>query len=157
MRTHCFGSTLLFAIGLGLVAPNSTVVSAKSEQEEAAKDILVEFIESTYQFENDGTGEIIRSSRISVLTHGGRERVAQIPFPYSSQLEDLRIDYFRTVKKDGTQIEADPSSAMETALPLEQVAPTFTDVRVKAMIAPQLLGAPLSPPLGVSEDGAGGA
>lgn len=132
-------SARLFIICVGLGPLSLPVIAGKPEESESGlRDIRVELLETTYRFENDGSGEIILTSRLSVLTLAGRNAAAQIPFPYSSQLEDLRIDYFRTVKKDGKRIDADPANAIEVAEPLKGVAPIFTGVRLKTMVAPQL-------------------
>ena len=115
-------------------APQET--PAKSD--EPSKDVVVERLETIYRFENDGTGEVIQSARWRVLTEAGGRAIGQIYFPYSSQTEDMRVDYFRTIKSDGSAVTADPSRALEITSPVSQVAPTFTDLKMKGMVAPNL-------------------
>ncbi len=110
----------------------------KGKNKEPSKDLEIERTETTYLYQNDGTGSITQSSRIRVLTEAGRDAIGQFYFSYSSGLEDLRIDYFRTVKKDGTQLAVDPAQAVETASPISQSAPMFSDVKMKAMVARDL-------------------
>jgi len=57
---------------------------------------------------------------------------------YSSQLEDLHINYLRTVKADGTVIPADPSKGMDLTPPVTRLAPMFSDVKIKVLVALQL-------------------
>jgi len=109
-----------------------------AKDKQPSKDIEIESTQTTYRYENDGMGSITQSSRIRILTEAGRDAVGQFYFSYSSGLEDLKIDYFRTVKKDGTQLAVDPSQAVETASPISQSAPMFSDVKVKAMVARDL-------------------
>lgn len=109
-----------------------------AKDKQTSKDIEIESMQTTYRYENDGTGSITQSSRIRILTEAGRDAVGQFYFSYSSGLEDLKIDYFRTVKKDGTQLPVDPSQAVETASPISQSAPMFSDVKVKVMVARDL-------------------
>ncbi|HEV2423403.1 MAG TPA: DUF3857 domain-containing protein [Terriglobia bacterium] len=110
--------------------------SAKDKQ--PSKDIEIESMQTTYRYENDGTGSVTQSSRIRILTEAGRDAVGQFYFSYSSGLEDLKIDYFRTLKKDGTKLPVDPSQAVETASPVSRLAPMFSDVKVKVMVARDL-------------------
>ncbi len=93
---------------------------------------------AVYQLNNDGTGVIVQSARLRALTNIGLKMIGEVYFPYSSQMEDLRIDYLRTVKSDGTVIVADPSKAFDLTPPVTREAPTFSDVKVKALVAPQL-------------------
>ncbi len=77
-------------------------------------------------------------ARVRVLTDAGVKMFGQIFLPYSSQLEDLRIDYVRTVKPGGAVIAADPSKALVLTPPVTRYAPTFSDVKLKGLVAPQL-------------------
>lgn len=120
------------AIALGLLAP--VLISAaqqSNDDEKASRDLVWERLETTHRFENDGTGTRTQTVRIRVLTDAGLKGAAQVYFPYSSLTEDLRIDYFRTVKKDGAQIAVDPSKYFDVASPVTQVAPVFSDPRHK--------------------------
>jgi tetratricopeptide (TPR) repeat protein/transglutaminase-like putative cysteine protease len=110
----------------------------KAKDKEPSKDLDIERMETVYRYQNDGTGSITQSSRIRVLTEAGRDAIGQFYFSYSSGLEDLRIDYFRTDKKDGTQLPVDPAQAVETASPISQSAPMFSDVKVKVLVARDL-------------------
>jgi tetratricopeptide (TPR) repeat protein len=110
----------------------------QGKDKEPSKDFEIEQLQTTYQYQNDGTGSVTQSSRIRVLTEAGRDAIGQFYFSYSSSLEDLRIGYFRTVKKDGTQLPVDPAQAVDTASPISQAAPMFSDVKIKVMVARDL-------------------
>src|SRR5437867_4831078 len=109
-----------------------------SKESGPPRDIVIERLETAYRWQNDGTGEIVQSARIRVLTEAGRGAVGQFYFPYSSQLEETRIDYFQTVKADGRKVPVDPSQVFEMASPLARDAPTFSDLKLKALAAPNL-------------------
>ncbi len=111
--------------------------SSKKEPE-PARDIIIERVETTYRYQNDGTGEIIEHKRLRVLTDAGRNAVGQVYFPYSTRLQDLKIDFLKTLKRDGTQVAADPAQALEVADAVSQIAPMFTDIKIKALVAPKL-------------------
>lgn len=108
----------------------------KAEKRESPRDVAWERIETVYRFQSDGTGELIQSVKLRVLTEAGVAAAGQAYFTYSSQLEDLRIDYFRTVKKDGTQVGVDPSKFFDVASPISQAAPVFSDLKMKGVASP---------------------
>ncbi len=125
-----------------LMLLSSTLYCAHQEtpnkEDEPAKDVILERLGTAYRFENDGTGEMVQSACLRVLTEAGRKGIGQIYFPYSSGTQDLRIDFFRTLKSDGSVVAADPEKALEIATPVSRVAPSFTDLKLKGMVAPNL-------------------
>ena len=117
----------------------STGVAAQDEADKApSKDLVFEQLQTVYRYQNDGTGTETQTARIRVLTEAGRDQIGQFYFPYASSLEDLKIDYFRTVKKDGTVLAADPSQAVDVASPVSRAAPMFSDLKLKVMVARDL-------------------
>ena len=110
----------------------------KPKEKEPPRDVVWERIETVYRFQNDGTGEIIQNVKLRVLTEAGLAASGQAYFAYSSQLEDLRIDYFRTIKKDGTQVSVDASKFFDVASPITQAAPVFSDLKMKGVASPNL-------------------
>ena len=122
----------------GFAATLHGLADDKGKDKEPSRDLEIESLQTTYQYQNDGSGSVTQSSRIRVLTEAGRDVIGQFYFSYSSGLEDLRIDYFRTVKKDGTQLPVDPAQAVETASPISRSAPMFSDVKLKVMVARDL-------------------
>ncbi|HUI43641.1 MAG TPA: DUF3857 domain-containing protein [Terriglobia bacterium] len=134
---------ILVALLAALWAPLGLVPPGEAAQDDAAakapsKDLVVEQLQTVYRFQNDGTGAIAQNARIRVVTEAGRDQVAQFYFPYASALESLKIDYFRTVKKDGTVLAVDPAQALDMASPVSQSAPMFSDLKMKAMVARDL-------------------
>ena len=115
-----------------------TWASDKAKEDEPSKDIEFEHLETTYRYQNDGTGVIIQGARIRLLTEAGRDAVGQFYFAYASQLEDIKIDYFRTAKKDGSALPVDPGQAVDMASPISQGAPMFSDLKLKVMVARDL-------------------
>lgn len=99
---------------------------------------VLESSQTLYRYQNDGTGEIVQSVRYHILTETGLKMLGEVFLPYSSQLEKVKIDYLRTVKPDGSEVSADPSKALDVTPPVTRYAPTFSDVRMKVLIPPQL-------------------
>lgn len=137
MRTFCqvarVAALLLLTCATFLRAEEPT-----AKEEEPTRDLVFERLETLYRFQNDGTGEVTQLARCRVQSEAGRTAVAQIAASYSSELEDLRFDYVRTLKPDGTQVVADPSQAQEVTSPVARVAPMFSDARFKIVPVPKL-------------------
>lgn len=131
-------SLVLWVVLAALAAALHGFADDKAKDKEPSKDLEIEKLETTYRYQNDGTGSITQSSRIRILTEAGRDAVGQFYFAYSSGLEDLKIDYFRTVKKDGTTLPVDPSQAVDMASPVSQSAPMFSDLKLKVLVARDL-------------------
>ena len=110
----------------------------KPKEKEPPRDVVWERIETVYRFQNNGTGEIIQNVKVRVLTEAGLAASGQAYFAYSSQLEDLRIDYFKTIKKDGMQVSVDASKFFDVASPITQAAPVFSDLKMKGVASPNL-------------------
>jgi tetratricopeptide (TPR) repeat protein len=110
----------------------------KTEEQQPSRDLVWERLETRYRFENDGAGALTQNVRVRVETEAGLKGASQAYFLYSSQVEDLRIDYFRTIKKEGTELAVDPSKFFEVASPVSQEAPVFSDLKMKAVAAPNL-------------------
>jgi len=127
---------VVFAAIVAFAAHASADIKAK--EQERSKDLKFERLDTTYRYENDGRGEIIQGARIRVLTEAGRDAIGQFYFSYASELEDIKIDYFRTIKKDGTVLAVDPALAINMASPVSQAAPMFSDLKLKVMVAKDL-------------------
>jgi tetratricopeptide (TPR) repeat protein len=131
--------TVLLACAVAILAcPGVAQQNSNNPFSTPPKNIEVEQSRTIYRFRNDGTGEIVQSARLRALTNIGQKTIGEMYFSYSTEMEDLRIDYLRTVKANGTVIPADPSKAFDLTPPVTRMAPTFSDVKVKALVAPQL-------------------
>lgn len=102
------------------------------------RNAVVEQLQVVYRFQNDGTGEVIQTARLRILTELGLKLYGAVYLPYSSQLEELHIDYLRTLTAAGKTIPADPSKAMDVTPPITRFAPMFSDVKVRVLVAPQV-------------------
>src|SRR5205823_12311823 len=80
----------------------------------------------------------IRKHNLRKLTDAGLSASGQAYFAYSRQLEDLQIDYFRTIKKDGMPVSVDASKYLDVASPITQAAPVFSDLKMKGVASPNL-------------------
>ncbi|MGH9407489.1 MAG: DUF3857 domain-containing protein, partial [Terriglobia bacterium] len=125
-----------------IVCLSAGALGAQQPSNDAAppppKNAVVEQLQVTYRLQNDGTGEITQTERLRILTEVGLKAYGAVYLPYSSQLEELRIDYLKTLKAYGTVVPADPAKAMDITPPVTRFAPMFSDIRIKVLVAPQL-------------------
>lgn len=95
-------------------------------------------METTYRVSADNTGEITAHQRWKALTGQGRAGISQIQIPYIPTFQDVEIKFVKTLKKDGTVVNGDPASAVDTAPSADPLTATFTDVKTKVMLPPNL-------------------
>jgi hypothetical protein len=118
---------------LALFAPAVFATSGRA----AALDREIELSETKYVVNTDNTAEITIHQRQWALTGQGRTAVSRIQVPYSPAFADAEIRYFRTIK-DGAVVEGNPATVVETTPSADPLAPNFTDLRLKTVLAPNL-------------------
>ncbi len=101
----------------------------------AQRDYEAQEIRTAYRFNNDGTGQTTTYTRRRALTTAG---LSQFSFPYSSEFESITVDFFRTLKKDGSVVEGDSRQTLETTLPTVAATPVFSDVKLKTIVLPNV-------------------
>ncbi|MDE3179374.1 MAG: DUF3857 domain-containing protein [Acidobacteriota bacterium] len=131
-------TTIAVVLSLLLAAGAGRGQASSDKAESLPKNAVVEQLHIVYRFQNDGTGEIIDTSRIRILTELGLKMYGAVYVPYSSEMESLKIDYLRTIKAGGSSIPADASKAIDITPPVTRAAPMFSDVKMKVLVAPQV-------------------
>ena len=101
-------------------------------------DYEAEEIRTVYRFNNDGTGQTTTYNRWRALTAAGRGAISQFSFPYASEFDSVRVDFFRTLKKDGSVLEGDSRQTFDTTPPLVASAPLFSDLKQKTIVLPNV-------------------
>jgi len=126
-------------------APNPLPVSPPVKPELAApapdhsqEAFVVEKLRYAYRFENDGTGRREVTARIKVQSEAGVEQWGQLVVGYNSANERVEIPYVRVHKADGSTVTAPADSVQDLSIPLERVAPVYTDFRQKHITVPGL-------------------
>jgi hypothetical protein len=106
---------LLWLILLSMLCSASEQLPARTPV--PSSDLVSEHEETHYRFENDGTGQKVQSNQTRIMTEAGRRGFRELYFQYSSRTSDLRIDFFRIRKVDGSVIDADVSKAFDLTSP----------------------------------------
>lgn len=95
--------------------------------------------DTVYRFENDGTGTRTETVSVLVQSEAGVQQLGQLQLGYNSGNQDIKINYVRVHKPDGTVINADLATAVQDITgPVARVAPMYTDYREKHVTVPAL-------------------
>jgi len=114
--------------------PTKTADSADYSQEA----LVIEKLQTTARFNEDGTGSREVLLRARVQTEAGVQQLGQLALGYNSSSEKLDVDYVRVHKPDGSVVEPGPDSVQDLSAPVEREAPVYTDYRQKHVTVPGL-------------------
>ncbi len=129
-------------------APQPTPNSSSSGAPPAATDknddfstqqAIVKKHDTVYRFENDDTGTRTETVVILVQSEAGVQQLGQLQLGYNSGNQDIKINYVRVRKPDGSVVNADLATAVQDmTAPVTRVAPMYTDYREKHVTVPSL-------------------
>lgn len=105
-----------------------------SAQDQPDAEIVLK--ETTYRLNADNAAEITVREQIRAITGKGRAEIAKIQIPYVSAFAEVDFQYVRTLKKDGSMVEGDPSSAFDTASESNPNSPAFSDSKIRTVLPP---------------------
>lgn len=100
------------------------------------RDVQAVLIETTYRVGQGNTGEVIRHERWKALTSQGRTHISKIQIPYVAAFQDVEFKFVKTLKKDGTVFEGDPSTAFDTTVTSDAGPLAFDDSKYKTILPP---------------------
>jgi hypothetical protein len=99
---------------------------------------VVEKWNTTYTFQNDGTGKRELYVRVKVQNEAGVQQWGQVVLGYSSANERVEIPYVRVLKADSSTVTAGPDAVQDLSSPIEREAPLYSDYRQKHITVPGL-------------------
>ena len=114
------GFSLLLAVVFAIPSAFSKERPSPEQEEKSVQAAVVEVLEHHYRFENDGTGVVTSRVRVHIRTEEGRQKYGQLFFPFRAKLQEIHLDYVRTLKPTGEIIEAPVDQAMEITAPVSQ-------------------------------------
>jgi len=95
--------------------------------------------EVTYRIQADNSGDVTMHERSRSLTGEGRRNISRIQIEYLPGFQEVEFKLVRTLKKDGSIVTGEPSSAFDTATPPANTQlPSFEDTRFKTILAPNV-------------------
>lgn len=114
------------------------VASAAKTADYTQEAYVVEKYATVYRFENDGRGFRRETARFRVQSEAALQALGQLVFAYSSATENLKINYVRVLKSDGTVVTAGESAVQDMTSPVAREAPIYSDLRQKHVTVPSL-------------------
>lgn len=126
---------LRFALATTLLMTHLGSVAAGGA-DSAARDALVESIDTAYRCEADGSCSVTQSLRARALSAAGRAALGLVSLSTITPVEQGRFEYVRTVKPDGRVVAADLSTAV--AVRQETEGGGMPGVAVTAVAVPDL-------------------
>ena len=140
MRTGLFTLALVAAVGLILWAqqPIEEIrASAPSPEDYPGMDAVV-MLDASYLRLTQTGSELVVRQRICLLTHEGIKNYGEVQWPYDTELQELQLDYARTITPDGREVTPAPSAVHEVTLPTVRDAPMYSSVKLSTISMPAL-------------------
>ena len=101
-------------------------------------DVEIQLCETRYAVNSDGSVAVTLHERWRALTGNGRTQLSRIQIPYALSFETVEFRSIRTLKKDGTVVDGDPSSAFDTAPAANPSEASYDDTRSRTVLPPSL-------------------
>lgn len=95
--------------------PSATSIATYPANFSFAFDLL----QTSYRFENDGTGRKDVTAKIHILTKSGSWQWSELRFDYKPSSERLEIPYIRIVKRDGSVVNVANGGEEDRRVPQE--------------------------------------
>lgn len=147
-RPHVLRATLALALAACTAASASAQDGAAQSAAQAGASapagpafspgIAYERRHVDYEVEADGRFVKTTESVRRVLTEAGVREAAQTAIPYSASLQQLDILRAQVLTPDGRTLDVPPSAIFEQEPYTSQVAPTFSDYKVRTIVFPQV-------------------
>lgn len=96
----------------------------------SSESLVIEKADTTYRYNEDGTGEKFSTVRIRLQTEAGVRQFSVVGAPFAASTEKASIQSLVVRHADGTTTETPPSDAMEMPSPVSAQAPFYSDLKV---------------------------
>jgi tetratricopeptide (TPR) repeat protein len=120
---------LLVISAIVAISPINSAQTAKAP-DYSAESLIIENVETTYRYNQDGTGEKLSSVRIHLQTEAGARQFSVLSVPFASANEKPAFVRLVVKHSDGTTTETPASDAMEMPAPVTQQAPLYSDLKM---------------------------
>ena len=131
---------MVAGLGLSLWAQQPVeeiLANAPSPDDYPGMDAVV-MLDASYLRMTQTGSEIVIRQRICLLTHEGVKDYGEVQWPYDTELEELHLDYARTITPDGREVVPAPSAIHEVTPPFLQDAPMYSSVKLFTVSMPAL-------------------
>ncbi len=123
-------------------AAQGVTAQAKAEEKKAPDYSQEAFVfeqwHTRVRFEADGTSRQESLARVKVQSDAGVQQLGEQNIGYNSANQKVQIEYIRVRKADGSVVTAGAEAVQDMSTAITQVAPVYTDYRVKHVSVPGL-------------------
>lgn len=119
------GSAILAAI---LLCGSMASAAEPDYSKEAA---VIQTFATTVSFSADGARESTLLLSVKIQSEAAVRQYGVLAFNYDSSSEEIKVDYVRVKKPDGTVVETPASSILDVGSEVATIAPTYSDIRQK--------------------------
>jgi hypothetical protein len=92
---------------------------------------LIQNLTTNVSFSTDGAREWRQTFAVRVQSEAAVRQFGVLALPYSSESQQIRLEYVRVKKADGSVVETPASSALDVSTDVAAAAPTYSDLRQK--------------------------
>ncbi len=85
-----------------------------------------------------GISTYVMHERLCLLTHEGVKDYGEVQIPYDSELQEIHLDYARTITPDGREVIPDKSAIHEITPPELKDAPMYSSIKLYSISMPAL-------------------
>jgi transglutaminase-like putative cysteine protease len=128
----------IFSTVLSQESVDRILEKAERATESTQSDAVILLGEGVYTVEADGRGIWICHQQILLLSWEAIDFYGELYLPYSDDLEDLVLDYARTILSDGTVSDLDESAVYDVPYLEMEDAPVYSDACVLCASMPAL-------------------
>jgi len=93
--------------------------------------VVIEKMATTVTFSAEGARDWQQTLSVRVQSEAALRQFGVLSFSYGSETEQMRVDYVRVRKADGSVVETPESSMRDVATEVAAAAPTYSDLRQK--------------------------
>src|SRR4051794_37550079 len=118
-------------------AKSAADATAPAESHDYAQEsFVIEKMNSTYRFEDDGRGRKEEGARVRIQSEAGVQQWGQLQEGFSSGSDRVEIPYVRVVKEDGSCVNARDDAVEDLSATIQREAPVYTDYREEHITVP---------------------
>ncbi|MFC1754588.1 DUF3857 domain-containing protein [Thermoproteota archaeon] len=110
--------------------------SAPGQDEYPQAGAVILLAEETFEIFEDNTALIDMHFRIKILNERGRQAFSEVKLQYDSTFEDLKLEYARTIKPDGTVIYVGDKNIRDVSL--YNNFPLYSNARARIISMPEV-------------------
>jgi TonB family protein len=136
LMSNRFAAGLFLAIFLALSAVSSGADAADYSKEA----VVVQNMATKVSFAADGAREWQETLSVRIQSEAAVRQFGVLAFPYRSENEQIKVEYVRVRKADGSVVETPESGILDVTTGVATAAPTYSDLRQK-QIPVKALGA----------------